>query len=139
MAQNSISITEYESYPPDIASHVASFEPFVSRRLSTMFALDYTELVTICDVVDISCVDKKHSDGEKFEFKGSASERELLYLELSKFIAAFLSRLGGQSHWLDSTDLTLYLSQLQLYSQENPLSVPERISKYAFFDVPVII
>jgi hypothetical protein len=113
----------YEGYPDEeqFLLHVNTFCPFISRKVEQLDENLLTQLSLCTDLVDISCIDKF---SETLEFKGNVTSRDLLYLELNKFVAAFMARKQGASHWLNETNLNLYLSQLMIYSADKEASIP---------------
>jgi len=116
-------VSVYSSWPgqEDFNKHVSAFLPFVSRGVGKL-DLDISHLVDSEDVVDVSCLDA--SLGPAAEFRGSADQRELIYMELRKFTDAFVSRQRGDTHWLHDCSLKLFLSQQILFSNEGKF-VPE--------------
>ena len=112
----STSIDEFRQLYPSKETfnlHLLSFSPFVVRQAEILNPLLMTELAQIDAVVDVSCVDKK-ADGTP-EFKGNITEREILYMELQKFVGGYVARRDSKDHWLFDADLSFYLSQLQVY------------------------
>jgi hypothetical protein len=122
------SIDEYrQSYPSKevFNAHLHSFSPFVVRQVESLNPTLIAKLAQSDAIVDISCVEKKTSGIP--EFKGNLTDREILYMELQKFVGGYIARREGEDHWLFDAELSFYLSQLQIYSGDGKQTIPQSV------------
>lgn len=120
-------ITDFAEYPTkDVFNqNMRTFSPFVVRRAQRLNPQLVVLLENCEEVVDVSCIDKASGISE---YKGNLTDREILYMELQKFVEGFLARRERREHWLFDTDLNLYLSQLQIFSGDEKITVPGSLS-----------
>ena len=121
-------IAEFENWPKEeeIGQFYHSFTPFISRR--SIFNGFRVDSLRSSQIVDVSVANSVDDNSVGF-FNGDTRERELIKLELYKYVDAFTAAVEKQHHWLLDSGLNLYLSQLELYN-----SVPNQSVSPQYFE-----
>jgi hypothetical protein len=94
-----------------IRDNINRYTPFVVRSCNVFSNTAFlSSFANIDEDVDVSCIDK-----DSIRFNGNSLFREKVKIKLSAMAECFTAHMNGQPHWLDDTDLNLYLSQLPLW------------------------